>query len=222
MIKQGLLEVFLDNLNKRYKNDYEYVGNYVDSESFVTIKCLKCGTTYDRHAQFVRRDKATCKHCKRIRKEGEERENKRNKELRRYVLKNVIRMDSCLKEVYVIYCEGCRSLKVIDKNNKYCSSKCLERNKRRNKDKKRKELLKERTIDKGITKDKLIEKHNNECYLCGVRCDKNDYKIINNNFITGKTYPTIDHIISISNGGYHSWDNVALACFECNTNKGIK
>ena len=212
MIKEGLLEVFVDNLNKRYKNEYEYVGNFVDSESFVTVKCLKCGTTYDRHAQFVRRDKATCKHCRRIKREEEERERKRIKQIRKDILRDAVKPGSCLKEVFVIYCKGCKSLKVIDKNNKYCSKKCMERIKRRRREKKRIRLI----------KDKLIERHNNECYLCGVQCDENDYKIINNNFITGETYPTIDHIISISNGGYHAWDNVALACFRCNTSKGAK
>lgn len=31
---------------------------------------------------------------------------------------------------------------------------------------------------------------------------------------------TIDHVVSISNGGQHTWDNVQLAHFLCNVRKG--
>ena len=53
------------------------------------------------------------------------------------------------------------------------------------------------------------------CQICGRHidfdCDSNsDY------------YPSIDHIIPISKGGEHQWDNVQLACRVCNTLKGTK
>ena len=35
-----------------------------------------------------------------------------------------------------------------------------------------------------------------------------------------KDNATIGHIISLSNGGNHSMDNVQLECMECNVKKG--
>lgn len=35
----------------------------------------------------------------------------------------------------------------------------------------------------------------------------------------GPKYPSIDHIIPISKGGAHTWENVQVAHFECNPNK---
>jgi 5-methylcytosine-specific restriction endonuclease McrA len=40
--------------------------------------------------------------------------------------------------------------------------------------------------------------------------------------IVGKSYPSIEHVIPLSKGGKHSWNNVKLACMECNTLKGDK
>jgi 5-methylcytosine-specific restriction endonuclease McrA len=40
------------------------------------------------------------------------------------------------------------------------------------------------------------------------------------NFITGDSYPSIDHVRPISKGGSHTWDNVMLAHKGCNSKKG--
>ncbi|MFV5908625.1 HNH endonuclease [Staphylococcus arlettae] len=32
-------------------------------------------------------------------------------------------------------------------------------------------------------------------------------------------YPTIEHVLAIKNGGTHSWDNVKVACRDCNIRK---
>lgn len=34
------------------------------------------------------------------------------------------------------------------------------------------------------------------------------------------TFPTVDHIIPLSLGGTHTWDNVQLMCHSCNSRKG--
>ena len=44
----------------------------------------------------------------------------------------------------------------------------------------------------------------------------------NNVFMAGNDYPTIDHIKPISKGGTHTWDNVQLAHFHCNSIKSDK
>ena len=35
----------------------------------------------------------------------------------------------------------------------------------------------------------------------------------------GRHYPTLDHIIPLSKGGSHTWDNVQLAHMGCNAGK---
>lgn len=49
-----------------------------------------------------------------------------------------------------------------------------------------------------------------------------DDKLVNNKKVSVGNYPTIEHIIPISNGGVHSWDNVKLAHFRCNCKKGVR
>ncbi|KTW22503.1 hypothetical protein NS341_07555 [Staphylococcus xylosus] len=62
---------------------------------------------------------------------------------------------------------------------------------------------------------KLIERDGKQCYLCGdavsFDCHYNSPK-----------YPTIEHVLAIANGGTHSWENVKVACRDCNTRKGTK
>lgn len=78
-------------------------------------------------------------------------------------------------------------------------------------------------VDKDITVQKLFKKYGGICYLCGKECDFNDKVITEEGYmIVGKTYPSVEHIIPISKGGLHSWDNVNLAHHYCNTLKRDK
>lgn len=93
-----------------------------------------------------------------------------------------------------------------------CSDECGRRLANRRKDKR---IAKDKMIDKDITLGKLYERDNGICHLCGGLCDWNDEP----NHIDSK-YPSIDHLIPIANGGEHSWDNVKLAHWYCNTLRG--
>lgn len=70
-------------------------------------------------------------------------------------------------------------------------------------------------FDADIDIYKLIERDGKQCYLCGdavsFDCHYNSPK-----------YPTIEHVLAIANGGTHSWENVKVACRDCNTRKGTK
>ena len=72
-------------------------------------------------------------------------------------------------------------------------------------------------IDKDITLEALYRRDSGVCYLCGGKCDWSDKDIERN--CVGRMYPSIDHIIPVSRGGFHSWDNVRLAHFGCNVDK---
>lgn len=65
----------------------------------------------------------------------------------------------------------------------------------------------------GVTLPKLIKRDGLTCAICGLPC-----------FYYGDgladLYPTIDHIVPISKGGGHTWDNVQVAHRLCNIHKG--
>lgn len=73
------------------------------------------------------------------------------------------------------------------------------------------------SADKGITRDKLREVHGDNCVYCGVEMAFNP---------PGRNQPptiaTIEHLIPLSRGGSHTWENTALACRACNFSKSSK
>lgn len=70
--------------------------------------------------------------------------------------------------------------------------------------------------DKGIHWTTLAEKKGSMlCSICGRECVCSADR-------RGALYPTVDHIIPISKGGTHTWDNVRLVCRACNASKKDK
>ena len=75
-------------------------------------------------------------------------------------------------------------------------------------------------IDRDISLEKLYERDDGTCYLCGGECDYYDHTItLEGYYIVGPSYPSVDHVVALANGGMHSWDNVRLAHHLCNTLK---
>lgn len=114
----------------------------------------------------------------------------------------------------------------IDK--KFCCSRCSERSYRkryvkRHSTRRDNVLQRARTIckktgaeyDCSVRLEKLIERDKNICHICGKPCNKNDLEYGS----SGPTYPTIDHLLPLSDGGSHTWDNVALAHHQCNSKR---
>lgn len=101
-----------------------------------------------------------------------------------------------------------------------CKRKTLRATESRKETKRR--IKTEGEFDKTITLEKLFTRDNGICYLCQKACDWKDYQIINGAFVVGKSYPTIEHVLAICNGGTHTWNNVKLACHACNSKKGKK
>lgn len=107
-------------------------------------------------------------------------------------------------------CDECNKVFIATHlNQKFCSTRC--RNKRLNRVKD-KRIYRNGKPDLSITLTKLYMRDNGICQLCGRHidfdCDSNS-----------KHYPSIDHIKPIAKGGTHSWDNVQLACRQCNSIK---
>lgn len=113
------------------------------------------------------------------------------------------------------------------RDNGVCSIECKDEKSRRLKRKQKRTpsnhrhraRLKGVPYESGITLQKLIRKNGLTCAICGKECNPNDHEWSK---YAGPTYPSIDHIIPISKGGGHTWNNVQVACMMCNSLKSDK
>ena len=81
--------------------------------------------------------------------------------------------------------------------------------------------------DSDINLFDLFQRDKGICWLCGEKCNYQDkeLKVSENGrkyMATGPDYPSIDHIIPLSKGGLHIWENVKLAHKKCNIKKSNK
>ena len=105
---------------------------------------------------------------------------------------------------------------------KYCSDKCRMKASNAFWNHKRRIRIKDATVDKDITLHDLFIRDKGRCHICGGACDWDDKSHNGNTFVFGAMYPTVDHVIALSNGGEHSWENVRLAHKGCNSAKGAR
>lgn len=104
------------------------------------------------------------------------------------------------------------------KAQRFCSSNCKTKYNSRLKDLKRRKYYIDG--DNTITLAKLINKEKNICYICQQECEPNDYTIDDKGtIISGNRYPSIDHVMPLSKGGKHEWNNIKLAHRICNIKK---
>ncbi|MFJ5564816.1 HNH endonuclease [Lysinibacillus xylanilyticus] len=201
-------EAFANRFNNNV-NGFVYSRGYQNSDKPVLIKCNVCGTEMKRSGGFLRKvirgeKKIMCEHC-----HPNNNSNKR-------------------KNLSIRNCKQCDKQFKTNLGEIYCSDECFKRNKN-----KRRELMKrskfkilksKNLYDPSITLEKLIQIEKNVCYLCGGQCDSNDFTMDDrgSSFITGSNYPSIEHVIPISKGGTHTWDNVKLAHHYCNSIKRDK
>ena len=104
----------------------------------------------------------------------------------------------------------------------FCSKTCGHRNRGTKKTDIRR-MRSHRAYKANIPLRRLYERDGGICYICGCKTDFDDYTVNHDGYrVFGDTYPTRDHIIPLVKGGTHSWENVKLACFHCNSIKGGK
>lgn len=100
--------------------------------------------------------------------------------------------------------------------NKTCSAECSKKLSNKKHDRR---IPKNQRID-NINIRRLYKRDGGKCYICGGKCDFNDWRTSGKgNKYPGDKYPTIEHIFPVSRGGLDAWDNVKLACWKCNLNK---
>ena len=213
--KQKDFEKFLTNLTKK-ANEFKYVSGYENSESVVTLQCKQCLNSLSRNAQFVRRDKKIiCEHCKQQDIEQTNQLKKKQRELRKLISvlkKRITSLKRVQRQQLILSCKNCGVGFSRDKLNRrtFCSYTCSKRFANKTKQLLRQEkLYKNGKVDYSISLEKLIKKHNGMCVLC-------NEKVVLTKDYQHSLYPSIDHIIPISKGGTHTWDNVQLAHRGCN------
>lgn len=133
--------------------------------------------------------------------------------------------DSCYHKQVVPYkdnCIVCGNKFVVNYGaEKYCSNKCrkkqmalIRKRYRHIKGNHRKRARYFNVKYEKVDKTNVFERDNYKCTKCGVKCDIS--KVGTNH----DEEPTLDHIIPMSKGGPHTYDNVQTLCRNCNTKKG--
>lgn len=217
---EGDKDKWLSSFEKQFGKDWDVVGRFISADAHIDIKCKHCGTVKDYPCASVRKGYQTieCSGCKRKKRE-QEAEEKRIRQRQRLIDATLKAEEARQKEKAKWHpCPVCGA---ITNRPKYCCEKCADDHKERLKDARRRTRIKDATIDVDISLKAVYERDKGICYLCGKPCDWNDFKYIENYFVVGKNYPSIEHVIPLSRGGLHSWDNVRLAHHRCNTIKGI-
>lgn len=218
-------ERFINEFNNRFANEFEYVEGYKDCKSTIKIICKKCNHIRHKHAGFITNNRnLSCPNCVEV-----ERKEKIEHESRIKLVSSLVktlREEVNRKQREIDLTKRCDECNVIFKATHMNQLLCVGcKNKRDNRRKEiRKRLIKENgNVDYSISLEKLIEKEHNVCYLCDNECDSDDYLITDEgHLIVGASYPSIEHVIPISKGGKHTWDNVRLAHHYCNTIKRDK
>lgn len=117
-------------------------------------------------------------------------------------------------------CKRCEAeFTPIRVNQLFCCPECEKKNNHQVNDIKRKRLEEQQRID-DISLDDVYKKYNGICYLCGTKCNYHAVRVVKGVPHPLGDYPSREHIIPLSKGGLHTWDNVRLAHIRCNSKKG--
>lgn len=174
-------------------------------------KCSYCGATFATTKSNVKYCSDDCRilHGKTLAKE-------------RYVITSAERLKNNPINKINKRCKECgKHFSTTYSNKIFCSNKCKRKNNYRiNEINRRNKIIENGSVDWSISVERLYRRDKGTCYLCNGQCDMNDYYVNDNDIvICGNDYPSIDHVIPISKGGTHSWDNVRLAHRHCNAIK---
>ena len=213
--------------------EFVYVSGYTDQDSSFVMKCKTCGQTQERNAQITRPSRAhkglTCDYCNSLARAKKELIEALTKFIKNQISetnKTVAKEIWCIKSIaqkhkYFNICECCGKEYFSDKEKNYCSKRCYQRTYDKLRFiRKRKQMYENGDVDESISIERLIERDNNKCHICGGDCDKGDFEVNGKgHWIVGRNYPSIDHVVPVSRGGTHQWKNIKLAHHYCNTIK---
>ena len=217
----------VSKLISEYLPGVEYAGNYSGCDGRVDLKCSLCGTIFNRSMISVRHKHCSCPKCRdeqykatKQRKEQEEREREIQRQERQRAAE--INKANNSKQLRLVVCGICgETFLTWNSRARYCSENCKVQARRLHTSYNRgsdDRLNNRNIIDRDISLKKLFARDGGVCQICGRVCDYNDcYTTESGVFIAGEDYPSRDHIVPLSQGGKHSWDNVRLAHRSCNS-----
>lgn len=134
------------------------------------------------------------------------------KRLIRVLKKEIQQKEKAAQPPVLLECAECGKVFISHNGTKYCTDSCRRRHRNRARERR---IYRNGKPDLSISLTKLYMRDMGVCALCGRRIDFDGDS-------NGAHYPSIDHIIPLSKGGVHRWDNVQLACRECNNKKRDK
>lgn len=226
-------------IDKLRESGFDYLGGYENRKSKVYIQCYSCGAIFRRVPQYWSFECPECNDSalKRYERKQIQRRYERVKKIVRSRKEARSWQRQQDQEYHRLYdariCAWCNKIFTIreyeEKEGKsnvqclsHCSKECRRSHERHNlKNSKTDRHHRERALRNGvdyvpgITLRKLVQKNGLTCALCGGKCNWKDKRYGD----CGPKYPSIDHIIPLSKGGAHTWENVQVAHFECNSNK---
>lgn len=120
-------------------------------------------------------------------------------------------------------CAVCgKKFSTYNKTARTCSKECSEIYRKKARAKRREKRKRMNGQYEQIDLKELFKRDKGVCHICGGVCDYNDFVLKDGAKVVGGNYPSIDHIVPLSIGGSHTWDNVGLAHMRCNARRGTK
>lgn len=200
---------------------FSYEGGYIDCEHKVMIRCNVCNTVFERSMITIRKRRHTvCPCCALKDKEYKQQMESALKEEQRQ-RREEARKQRALEEADKLNqrLHPCLVCGIITANKKYCSTSCCNKANNNRKETRRRAKIKDALVDSNIDLHVLFNIDKGRCYICGGECDWNDKETRPTGIVCGDLYPSIDHVIPLSKGGKHEWENVRLAHRICNSKK---
>ena len=216
---------------------FDYVGGYETTKKPITVRCRKCGRTFERQFHIFRdlvngtwQNKNECPLCRSDKQRAERERKAKEAKAEREREARIKAEQRAMREADLIsrqaeerlanhVCKNCGKEYCIGttgyNSKQYCSKKCMKRWVMRVKNDRRLRRMMAREHDTDITLEKLFKRDGGVCYICGNLCSWDD--VVDGN--AGEQYPSIDHVKPLAKGGTHTWNNIKLACRKCNWEK---
>ena len=197
----------------RYATEWEYIGGYTGSDGTAIVR-HRCGYTARKSMVTIRHRGnsmkcVVCEQREREERKAAEAERKRRADAVKFFNRKIPKYE----QQGIKSCAVCGGFFVGVGST--CSPECRQKKKNHYDD-----MKKEKRRKSALTKDSaainvvsLYNRDNGICWLCGGLCDIDADPNSNN-------YPSVDHIITIADGGKDEWDNVRLAHRRCNSIRG--
>ena len=212
-----------ERVKEKSLGQFEYVSGYTNKENNILVRCTVCGGEFERTYHHLTTRLNNCPCCverERLQlKEARDADKERKRKEREAKAIERKAEEERKREERKHPCPVCGETTI---RNKYCSVDCAKKADNKRRDFNRRVKLMSAMVDKDITVEGLYRRDGGTCYLCGRKCNFEDYTVKDGAFIVGDWYPSIDHVIPLAKGGLHSWDNVMLAHHRCNSEKSDK